>query len=40
MQRVNEHVIFHIPQVDITNEIIDALPSRAPQVGSVPEENR
>jgi hypothetical protein len=36
MQRVNEYVIYHKPQTDITAEIIAALNNQTPQVGTLP----
>ncbi len=36
MQRVNEQVIFHSPQHDVTAEIIAMIEKQTPQVGSVP----
>lgn len=35
MQRVNENVIFHMPQYDITGEIISSLSAAAPRTGSL-----
>ncbi len=36
MQRVNEYVIFHQPQIDITAEIIKSLNASVPQTGNAP----
>ena len=35
MQRVNENVIFHMPQYDITGEIVSSLAAAAPRTGAV-----
>ncbi len=35
MQRVNENVIFHMPQYDITGEIVSLLAASAPRTGAV-----
>lgn len=36
MQRVNEYVVFHRPQIDITQDIIRSLGGTTPQVGGRP----